>query len=44
MGGDDEMGELAEAIESAVRRENRNRDGVDRVLGLDWGVEYPERE
>jgi hypothetical protein len=37
-GDDDGMGELAEAIEIAVRG---NRDGV---LGLDWGEDCPERE
>jgi hypothetical protein len=35
------MGELASAIESAVRESRANRDGV---LGLDWSVDYPERE
>jgi len=37
----DGMSELASAIESAARGNRANRDGL---LGLDWGVDYPERE
>jgi hypothetical protein len=39
--GGDEMRKLAEAIESTVRGNRGSRDGV---LGLDWSVDYPERE
>jgi hypothetical protein len=39
-GGDEAMGELAEAIETAVRGK-RDADGV---LGLDWTEHCPEKE